>query len=141
VKALSIKQPWLDAIVRGEKAVENRSWLAPRWAVGKQIALHASKGYDEDAVFPSAAMRKSWDIEPHQVVRGAVLAVATIASCHEWCAPLCSPWGVMDQCHWVLSDVRELGDPLPCRGALGLWNLPFDIEDEIRVQLETEPAV
>lgn len=33
---------------------------------------------------------------------------------------------------WLLDDVRALAQPIPCRGALGLWTVPADIERQIR---------
>ena len=32
---------------------------------------------------------------------------------------------------WVLEDVRRLPEPIPCKGALGLWRLPAEIEAEL----------
>lgn len=29
---------------------------------------------------------------------------------------------------WLLADVRALPEPIPCRGALGLWDVPPDVE-------------
>lgn len=48
----------------------------------------------------------------------------------------CDPWAVRGQFHWELDDVRPLPDPVPCRGALGLWRLPEDVEKAVREQLE-----
>lgn len=39
----------------------------------------------------------------------------------------CSPWAQPDQYHLVLASPRPLAEPIPCRGALGLWTVPDDI--------------
>jgi hypothetical protein len=141
-RALSIKQPWLHAILHG-KDVENRSWPAPEWVIGQTIALHASKGFDWDAEFPPG--RKTLWCPPEDLPLGAVVALAVITGCHlspdflGTCGatrPQCSPWAVADAHHWLLADVRPLPEPVPCKGALGLWRLPEDVEKAVREQLE-----
>lgn len=90
---------------------------------------------------------------PPKLALGAVVAVARLAGCHHWdwdnlCGPecrdsspstpgLCSPWvhlGV--PWHWQLADVRPLPEPVPCKGMLGLWRLPEDVERAVTGQLD-----
>ncbi|MDE3077782.1 MAG: hypothetical protein KGJ86_20365 [Chloroflexota bacterium] len=84
---------------------------------------------------------------------GAVAALAEVTGCHHardceartvtissTAVPTCSPWAVRGQYHWLLANVRPLASPVPCRGALGLWRLPEDIEQQARTQLETARA-
>jgi len=94
--------------------------------------------------------RKPRDVAnwPPKLALGAVVALATIAGCHvrdpgEGCGngryaygAICSPWAYPEQFHWVLANVRPLSEPVPCRGALGLWRLPEDVEAQARKQLE-----
>jgi len=140
IRGLSIQQPWAAAIAYGAKRVENRTWAAPHWAIGQVIAIHASKKPDISARPPAG---ESWP--ERRMHLGAVVAVATITGCHlspdfgGTCGatrPLCSPWSVRDQYHWLLTDVRPLAEPVPCRGMLGLWRLPDDVEKAARAQLE-----
>jgi len=141
MRALTIKQPWLHAIMSGAKPVENRTWPAPAGVIGQVIALHASKRYDYGAPFPPGTVTPGW--EPGELPLGAVAAVATVAGCHPLyhiCNPegpvtVCSPWAVWGQCHWLLADVRPLSEPVPCRGMLGLWRLPEEVEKAVRAQL------
>jgi hypothetical protein len=153
-RALSIQQPWASAIAYGPKRVENRTWSAPPWIIGQTIALHASKGPDWDApekAWIAAGLvpyrygdpRKAWTAS---LVLGAVVALAEVTGCHHatgcpvsggdapW--PLCSPWAARGQFHIVLDHVRPLRIPVPCKGALGLWKLPADVELAVREQLE-----
>lgn len=39
---------------------------------------------------------------------------------------------------YVLRDVRPLPEPIPCRGWLGFWTLPREVEDTLRGMLERE---
>jgi len=34
----------------------------------------------------------------------------------------------------LLSDVRPLSEPVPCKGALGLWRVPAEVETEVRLR-------
>ncbi len=110
-------QPYADMIARGEKTIENRTWSAPRPAIGQRLAIHAGRS-------------RSWlcadDIADRpRMVFGSVLCTATLVACHHieflpthlkgnlhangpWC--------------WELADIVVLPAPVPVRGAQGLWN-------------------
>jgi hypothetical protein len=32
---------------------------------------------------------------------------------------------------WILSDVRKTSVPIPCKGSLGLWSIPEEIESAL----------
>ena len=40
----------------------------------------------------------------------------------------CSNW-------WLLSDIRRLPTPIPCRGNVGMWQVPEGVSDSIDEQL------
>ena len=155
LRALSIRQPWAWAIATQEKDVENRSWQTHYRGL---IAVHASRRLDEDAVIPAPAAAEALQVLRAEVTLahrltpsaehmrlGRIVAVAEITGCHEdgecereW--GFCSPWAQRFQWHWQLSGVRPLAEPVPCKGALGLWRVPDDIESAIRAQLEASRA-
>lgn len=151
MRALTVKPPWSHAIAKGTKRVENRSWPAPAFALRTVIAIHAGKGFDWGAQFPPG-LTIEW-AAPEDCSLGAVVAVARLADCHPSaeCMDLpphvagpgqwegCSPWAIRGEYHWQLVHVQALPEPVPCRGALGLWRLPEDVEKAIREQL-SEPA-
>ncbi len=37
---------------------------------------------------------------------------------------------------WILTDVKALKEPIPCKGALSLWDVPEHVESLIREQLQ-----
>lgn len=97
--------------------------------------------------------RKPRDVAnwPPDLALGSVVAIATLAGCHHWdwdglCGPghrdsspstpgLCSPWvRVGVPWHWELADVHPLPEPVPCKGALGLWQPPEDVERAVMEQ-------
>lgn len=154
MRALSVRQPWAWAIACGGKAVENRSRGTLYRGV---LAIHASKNvYAEDMDNPlilEAIAEQEFVIDEAASRTGAVVAVAEVTGCHhsEECMlpasalPVCgrtgcSPWAARGQHHIELAGVRPLAEPVPCRGALGLWRLPEDVECAVREQLATSPV-
>lgn len=135
MKALTIQQPWIDAIVQpGDrpKRTENRSWMPPPALIGQRILLHAGKTADRRAVL---CRGRDW---PDQ--RGVILAAATITGHHlaNITGPLCcAPWGFPDAWHWdIADDVIRLAQPVPAKGALGFWTPPADVLAAVQQQLD-----
>ncbi len=147
MRILSFSNPWLWSIVspscRFPKKIENRSWPPPISQIGKRIALHAAKSWDDDAVgfflrlgidnFPA---RK--DLYPSGVIVG-VATIDRVRTCTEDerprdIAPEQQRWAFGPFC-WVLEDVRELPTAIPFRGAQGLRELPADVTAAIEAQL------
>ena len=153
MRALTVRQPFASAIAFGDKRVENRGKSI---AYRGPLAIHAGLAVEWPAVpmawtaagltpYSQGAPRKAWRVS---LPLGAVIAVADLAGCHDYaeCADglaeadrgelrWCSPWAWEWQWHWVLRDVRPLREPVPCRGMLGLWRLPEDVEKAVRDQL------
>jgi hypothetical protein len=44
---LTIWNPWADLIARGLKTIENRRWPPYDWMLGRYLAIHASRAYDD----------------------------------------------------------------------------------------------
>lgn len=150
MRALSIQHPWAWAIAQGKKSIENRTW--PTTYRGT-VAIHASKKPDVDAMALLASHDRNsplvkaiaWHTRlwsPPRYTYGAVLAVAELRDCHDGAMEQgeCSDWADRWQWHWVLSDMRPLPEPVSCRGRLGLWRLPDDVEKAVREQLEVTHA-
>jgi hypothetical protein len=127
MRALSIRQPWLYAILHLGKRVENRSWASSY--VGP-VLLHAGKAYckgDEEDISLVEAEQQAMREAP----RGVIAGVATIIGCvtpdkvprsqREWA---CGPW-----C-FVLRDVRAFATPISYRGALGFFDVPDHVVAE-----------
>jgi hypothetical protein len=85
---------------------------------------------------------KAITVKHDHIALGAVVAVAALVDiCGKAFAdpaPItcgCGPWAARGQYHWRLANVRLLGEPVPCKGALGLWTLPDDVEAGVVAQL------
>lgn len=146
LRALSVKQPWALAICRG-KDTENRTWETQ---FRGPVAIHASKVFDNvsDDTLDWIAEQTGLSFEEahDQDHRGAVVAVAEIVGCHLNCGyeghvfpgmtpVMCSQWAVEGQWHWEIDNIQVLREPVPARGALGLWRLPEDVDEAVRAQL------
>ncbi len=121
--ALSIRQPFSELILRGEKTEEFRDWVLPaRWA-GAWLALHAPAkigmaGYPEDRVQYGALGNP-----PRNAIVGVIRFGLGIRH------------GMTGTFVWPISAVVRLPEPIACKGALGFWRLPDDVREEIARQL------
>jgi hypothetical protein len=156
VKALTVRQPWAEAIACGAKLVENRSFSA---SYRGPLAIHAAKGwaewgvYDERllALWPKGGVgRFGYSLRhvpayhgrpPSPFRAGVVLAVAELVDVHP-AVGCCKPWGEDHYAasdgrrrsnvhHWVLEGVMRLDQPVPARGRLGLWTPDPDLLEEL----------
>ena len=126
MKALSIKQPWIWAILHIGKDIENRDW--PTRFRGT-IALHASKEmtrdeYQDALYFIQEATGKFQCPDFEEIVRGAILGTVGIVDC---VSKSSSPWFV-GKYGFVMRNPRILETPIECKGALGFWDVPVEIE-------------
>ncbi|CAL9667840.1 hypothetical protein SUDANB145_07252 (plasmid) [Streptomyces sp. enrichment culture] len=138
VRALTVRQPWAAAIAHGPKRTENRPNPIPAAHVGTTILIHAGLAEDKNAL--PADMIQEW---PRHF--GAVVAVATLTSCHQATKPACcAPWGFPQRddgklWHWRLDHVRAVPHPiLGVRGQLGLWTVPDDVHAAVHRQINLE---
>jgi hypothetical protein len=153
MKALSLTQPWATLIAIGAKRIETRSWATPYRGI---LAIHAATAMPPDCrefayadpagkVLTDAGILLGGDCAA--LPRGAIVAVAHLVQV--W--PTRGFWdrnSVRDlppatheedfgdyaegRYGWLLTDVVPLSTPIPCKGALGVWEVPLDVEAQIR---------
>ena len=125
MKAITISQPYASLISNGIKFVENRTWETKYRG---EIAIHSGKGTQ---YMTHKQMREN------SLPFGTIVAFAQVQACvrRDWpdsrlsmmLPPWCSVWKFLDHEHtegpwcWIIGDVRKLDDPIPAKGALGLW--------------------
>lgn len=137
MKALTVTQPWATLVIRGVKRFETRSWAPPDAVIGTRIAIHAAKGW-------RAADREMADFwhndgtlaEPRaDLPLGMILGTIEIAGARRT-FPLPDEITAREMMMgdysrgrwaWILADPRPLAEPIPWRGALGLWTLPDEV--------------
>lgn len=135
MKALTLIQPWAYAIAHLGKDVENRTW-APPSNLGR-FAIHAGLKMERESL--DAFIAEGYPDMHGANVHGAVVAVATLSHVIDATDPpsSLSPYRrwFLGPVGWVLKDVIALPEPVPARGAQGLWHLPTDIENAVTVQM------
>lgn len=139
LKALTLWRPWPAAIIHGGKRVENRTWTPPREMLGQDIAIHAGLRVDDGAV---RAVRFSGSVGADLLPgpTGIVAVVRLVGWIDERTHPrTCAGVSAEDaRCvansvwfdgpvGWVIDTVRPLAEPVPCRGAQGLWTVPDEV--------------
>lgn len=144
MKALSVIQPWAWLIAAGHKRVENRDW-SPGDFRGP-LAIHASKTAELGLSDSIRALVLSGRVTVGTLVDnaracgelagGAIVGIADDVeavrlghfSVRE------NPFAFGPWC-WVFhKPVRRLRNPIPCRGALGLWEVPAGVLEALRAQ-------
>lgn len=148
MKALSVRQPWVDAILYGGKRIENRDWKNSNFR--GEFLIHASKGmtreeYADVVDFMTARKELAWRPKPiDQLVRGAIVGRAKVVGIVR---PTTSSARLTDDTRGVsraltdnedswwmggfalaLDDVVAFEKPIPFLGSLGFFGTPFDRE-------------
>lgn len=140
---------------RGPLAIHAAKGLGPVEGISGLDTLCAASPF-YDALWPIIGVEEHlYDVQ--RLPRGAIVAVAELVDCRctgddvrEYGAHLPEYdqiWMLTDQERafgdyspgryaWLLADVRRLPTPVPCRGALGLWDVPANIEAQLLTQLE-----
>lgn len=151
MKALTLWQPWASLVVAGAKPYEFRSWRPPAAVVGQRIVVHASARKVDpreveqlrsllNAGGRYAAATYLMPIDAALAVldagtwpMGAGLGSAVVGSAvsgdqlaidfgvvkaNDSSRNYHSNWG------WPMLEVELWTDPLPVRGAQGLWTWP-----------------
>ena len=134
MKALSLIQPWAIAIMLGHKKIETRSWNTK---FRGRIAIHASKGQPKYAK-EFALSEFKLGFLPEDVPLGAIIGFATIIdtvrteSLSGQISEVERRYGDYSEGRWAwkLDDIVPLSEDklIWCKGALGLWEVPPEIE-------------
>lgn len=117
MKALSIKQPWVNLIMSGKKTIETRTWNTNLRGV---ILIHASmKPIGE------------W-------VSGAIIGAVEIIDCR----PMTKADEGKACCDfrpelkaWVFGSACKFEKPIEIKGWLGLWNVPHEIAMIVPIEI------
>lgn len=135
------------AICALDKRVENRPWQpGQRIRIGDRFAIHAGKHIGgrpgrratNDALealhtMSCGLLPDGWESRALNAPRSAIVAVATLDAtdnAHQ------TRWDVPGAWHWRLRDVVVLPEPIPCRGALGLWRPAPEVQQRLAEVLD-----
>lgn len=149
MKALTLTQPWATLVAIGAKRIETRSWRTPYRG---QLVIHAAVGFPswardtvrDDPCF-SQALNQAGFFTWRDLPRGAIVATARLVGCHptesialDFSVPADVAeyaFGDFGEGRWgcFLQGVRRLTEPVPCKGALGLWTVLPEIVRSLEV--------
>jgi hypothetical protein len=130
LKALSIQQPCVHYILKEGKFIENRRWKSKHcgW-----IALHASREPQIEPESPPGIKIPALDSLDYGAICGVARVVDIVTkSRSKW---FDQPSRGSTNYGWVLADITPLREPIECKGALQLWNIPPNILRSIKHQL------
>lgn len=153
MKALSLRQPWANAVLHLGKTIENRRWNT---SFRGEFLIHAATGmtddeYDDAKSFcrdvlggDAATAFKILEAfgEPpvtHPLKRGFLVGIARLVRVIPPCSsepslfyrPCEHPWHMPGQYGFVLEDVREI-PAMPFKGWPGFFDVPDLLVEELR---------
>lgn len=131
--------------MQGGKAVENRT---QQCSYRGPLAIHAGMRWSVRGAHSPLVTRARDPHNPPESLNastfetGVILGVVDLVDVHP-SAGCCAPWGESSYVehggrerrqivHLVLENPRLLPEPIPCKGALGLWTPPADITARLR---------
>lgn len=143
MRALTLTQPWASLVILGIKRLETRGWSTPYRG---PLAIHSSKAWtpDDRGFARDLNQRGIIPVTPSNLPMGMVLGTVDLVDVFPSYAievtPLEDSLGDFgpDRFAWVLGDPRPFTEPVPARGALGLWNLPAPAPHELWNQARGE---
>ena len=128
MKVISIIEPWASLIKEKVKYIETRSW---KTNYRGKIYIHASlkKVPKKDERINNLISL----LENKNFKYGHIIAEATLVDCiymdEEFISNIknnnkeyiCGEYSI-GRYAWVLKDIKELNEPIPAKGNLGIWN-------------------
>lgn len=153
LKALSLRQPWASLLAVGAKRVETRSGSTQ---LRGEFAVHAAQAWTAKQqrlcrTEPFAAALARAGLQREELPTGAIIGLAMIEDCFRFTGAdayhlaggvfaLTEPERAFGdftpgRFGFLTSNVRRLAMPVPCRGALGFWTVPPEVEVAVRAQL------
>lgn len=149
-RALTVRQPWAWAILRGFKAIELRTWRADYrgplviHASSSRVDCHADAAATIDGIDPDVARQSDvvcdwWDAQPRDtrptiMPFGAFAGHVDLVDCVEAgdLPAALARHGLPDRqlywqhdglYHWILAHPVHYAEPIPAKGRLNLWRL------------------
>ena len=132
MKALTICQPWVWAIIHANKRVENRTWYTDYRG---PLLIHAGKSRSWMNP-PTLRQLEPFGIRRYELPFGAIVGVCSLVAVLDGVGrmrqgnfnglDLGDPRFIEGPQCFVLANVRSL-TPIPWRGAQGLFDVPDDV--------------
>lgn len=137
MKALTLTQPWAQLMADGRKHYETRSWYPWRLKPGELLAITASARMQ----LVDKSFAQSYGYDPRALQLGCVVAVVSFVDAHKTEHSTVSDeereYGdyTPGRFAWHCEHVLKLAEPVPCRGMLGIWQLPDVVVRSVASQM------
>jgi len=134
--ALTIREPYLQLIIKGLKTWEFRPWRPRRQGLPFELVLCAAKKFSTMTVQQAADLGiESRDIQPMHDGLACARALVTITEIAELDGrhrghPGSGFHSELEVVAWKIEDVRPI-EPFPVTGRLGIF--PLDVAGELRL--------
>lgn len=158
LRGLSLLQPWAGLIAAGAKTIETRSWDT---TYRGQVAIHASKRFtrEQRTLCLESPFREALRLrfpslyhDTYGLPVGCIVAVARVQWTERTDLFDTLTYDLIQRAEkerafgdyspgryaWLLTDIRPLPTPVPCKGALGLWAVPAAVREQIEAALDPE---
>jgi len=126
VRLVKVKQPWAEALVTGQKNVENRRWfLNPTTGFPAWVLVVASKSSPTEAYMKDYAARLTSQAGPgatgpgplmktkKEFLRGKIVGMIRVAGCYpQEKMPIQSVWYNPPDIGWVVDEAWSFADPI-----------------------------
>jgi activating signal cointegrator 1 len=153
MKAISLLEPWASLVAVEAKKNETRSWSPNHRGL---IAIHASMSFPKAAkelcqrppfskYVTTTGTREHRGYPYTPFAFGHIIAVCRIIDVAPTLAEYPAAFALSEEYEfgnyhlgryiWRVKDVRRLENPVRCKGALSLWEVPQDVREEIEAQL------
>lgn len=124
-RALSIRQPWAELILRGKKTIEVRSRAVK---IRGPVCLYASAGRGADDAHCLRTTGRSWE----ELDRGVIVGIIEITGCRELrrtdgrAAGFAIDFDPSDSYAWLVKPIKRLAKPIaPKQHAQPSFFFPF----------------
>lgn len=132
--ALTLHTPWDQAILYGDKRVENRKWAPKALECPEWIALHAGLTHDEMATY-QLEREGLYTFNEQLHKPGYIVGLIRIAGWSRYDDPerdhANDPWASGPIC-WHIDRVLAFESPVMCSGQRMLWEIPYGKIDAVR---------
>jgi hypothetical protein len=146
MKAISLIQPYATLIMMGYKLLETRSWQTSHRGT---LAIHASAGKPAwarqvcltDPHIRAILHKHGMSFDGPAMPRGAILGTVGVRGIHPIneglianLSPLeiaCGDYSMPGRFAWELFGAVPLNEPIACRGALSVWEVPTEVVAQI----------
>jgi hypothetical protein len=120
-RALSIRRPWAELIINGDKDIENRTWSTTYRGL---VYVHAGKVFDPNGAYLARIRGVRFRSDPWNQPTGYI-GTAILIGVHQ-STGCCSEWGEPGPhvYHWVFTDPARFATVVPGRGQQRLYRPP-----------------